>query len=98
MGRELNEDYLAYKMCQFLYNYDPYEFRDNYETIQDAHEEFKNNLYSYANTTDYLYNMKEIAKDLSGDDPQLVSLYQEALEVIKALEEHKKTFDKDIEL
>lgn len=98
-GKDINADYLAYRICQFFHNYDPYEFADNYNTIQEAHEDLKNSLYSYSNTNDYLYNMKEIANDLKDDnDSQIVSLYMDAKDIINYLEEYKKTFNKNMEL
>ena len=90
---------LSSKICDFMDDYDPYEFRDNYNSKEEAINDIENHLFDAFQTRQYIYSLNEISKDLKDDnDLQVLGLFERSKDILKDLRDYQKNFDKDIEL
>ncbi len=88
-------DELSTKVTDFFYDYDPYEFKDNYEDYNEGLEETQKVLSSKSQTRNLIFNLKEINDDLYGDEAKTIkeffdrssSLFEELKEYEKSLKE-----------
>lgn len=92
-------DELSTKVTDFFYDYDPYEFKDNYEDYNEGLEETKKVLSSKSETRNLIFNLKEINDDLYGDNDSIIKeFYDRSYSLINDLNEYQKTLKEDYEL
>lgn len=90
---------LSTKVTDFYYNYDPYEFKDNYENYNDGLEATQEVLSSKSETKKLISDLEQINDDLYGDnDPTIKEFYDRSYSLINDLNEYQKTLKEDYEL
>ena len=82
---------LSTKVTDFFYDYDPYEFKDQYEDyntqrIWSSKSEIKK----------LIFNLKEINDDLYGDDDSTIKeFYDRSSSLIEELKEYEKSLKEE---
>lgn len=90
---------LSTKVTDFYYDYDPYEFKDNYENYNDGLEATQEVLSSKSETKKLISDLEQINDDLYGDnDPTIKEFYDRSYSLINDLNEYQKTLKEDYEL
>lgn len=90
---------LSTKVTDFYYDYDPYEFKDNYENYNDGLEATQEVLSSKSETKKLISDLEQINDDLYGDnDPMIKEFYDRSYSLINDLNEYQKTLKEDYEL
>jgi len=90
---------LSTKVTDFYYDYDPYEFRDNYENYNEGLEATQEVLSSKSETKKLISDLEQINDDLYGDnDPIIKEFYDRSYSLINDLNEYQKTLKEDYEL
>ena len=90
---------LSTKVTDFYYDYDPYEFKDNYENYNDGLEATQEVLSSKSETKKLISDLEQINDDLYGDnDPTIKEFYDRSYSLINELKEYQKTLKEDYEL
>ena len=90
---------LSTKVTDFYYDYDPYEFKDNYENYNEGLEATQEVLSSKSETKKLISDLEQINDDLYGDnDPIIKEFYDRSYSLIYDLNEYKKTLKEDYEL
>ena len=90
---------LSTKVTDFFYDYDPYEFKDNYNCYNDGLEEVQRVLSSKSGVKELIFNLKEINDDLYGDDDKEIKLfYDRSTSLIEELKIYEKSLKEDYEL
>ena len=81
-------DELSTKETDFFYDYDPYEFKDNYEDYNEGLEETQKVLSSKSETRNLIFNLKEINDDLYGDEDKTIKeFFDRSSSLIEELKE-----------
>ena len=92
-------DELSTKVTDFFYDYDPYEFKDNYENYNEGLEATQEVLSSKSETKKLISDLEQINDDLYGDnDPTIKEFYDRSYSLIDDLKEYQKTLKEDYEL
>ena len=90
---------LSTKVTDFFYDYDPYEFKDNYENYNEGLEATQEVLSSKSETKKLISDLEQINDDLYGDnDPIIKEFYDRSYSLINDLNEYQKTLKEDYEL
>ena len=90
---------LSTKVTDFYYDYDPYEFKDNYENYNEGLESTQEVLSSKSETKKLISDLEQINDDLYGDnDPIIKEFYDRSYSLINDLNEYQKTLKEDYEL
>lgn len=90
---------LSTKVTDFYYDYDPYEFKDNYENYNEGLEATQEVLSSKSETKKLISDLEQINDDLYGDnDPTIKEFYDRSYSLINELREYQKTLKEDYEL
>ena len=90
---------LSTKVTDFYYDYDPYEFKDNYENYNEGLEATQEVLSSKSETKKLISDLEQINDDLYGDnDPIIKEFYDRSYSFINDLNEYQKTLKEDYEL
>ena len=90
---------LSTKVTDFYYDYDPYEFKDNYENYNEGLEATQEVLSSKSETKKLISDLEQINDDLYGDnDPIIKEFYDRSYRLINDLNEYQKTLKEDYEL
>lgn len=90
---------LSTKVTDFYYDYDPYEFKDNYENYNEGLEATQEVLSSKSETKKLISDLEQINDDLYGDnDPIIKEFYDRSYSLINDLNEYQKTIKEDYEL
>ena len=90
---------LSTKVTDFYYDYDPYEFKDNYEDYNEGLEATQEVLSSKSETKKLISDLEQINDDLYGDnDPIIKEFYDRSYSLINDLNEYQKTLKEDYEL
>ncbi len=90
---------LSTKVTDFYYDYDPYEFKDNYENYNEGLEATQEVLSSKSETKKLISDLELINDDLYGDnDPIIKEFYDRSYSLINDLNEYQKTLKEDYEL
>ena len=90
---------LSTKVTDFYYDYDPYEFKDNYENYNEGLEATQEVLSSKSETKKLISDLEQINDDLYGDnDPIIKEFYDRSYSLINDLDEYQKTLKEDYEL
>jgi len=90
---------LSTKVTDFYYDYDPYEFKDNYENYNEGLEATQEVLSSKSETKKLISDLEQINDDLYGDnDPIIKEFYDRSYSLINDLNEYQKTLKEDYEL
>lgn len=90
---------LSTKVTDFYYDYDPYEFKDNYENYNEGLEATQEVLSSKSETKKLISDLEQINDDLYGDnDPIIKEFYDRIYSLINDLNEYQKTLKEDYEL
>ena len=90
---------LSTKVTDFYYDYDPYEFKDNYENYNEGLEATQEVLSSKSETKKLISDLEQINDDLYGDnDPTIKEFYDRSYSLIDDLKEYQKTLKEDYEL
>lgn len=90
---------LSTKVTDFYYDYDPYEFKDNYENYNEGLEATQEVLSSKSETKKLISDLEQINDDLYGDnDPIIKDFYDRSYSLINDLNEYQKTLKEDYEL
>ena len=90
---------LSTKVTDFYYDYDPYEFKDNYENYNEGLEATQEVLSSKSETKKLISDLEQINDDLYGDnDPTIKEFYDRSYSLINDLNEYQKTLKEDYEL
>ena len=90
---------LSTKVTDFFYDYDPYEFKDNYEDYNEGLEATQEVLSSKSETKKLISDLEQINDDLYGDnDPIIKEFYDRSYSLINDLNEYQKTLKEDYEL
>lgn len=90
---------LSTKVTDFYYDYDPYEFKDNYENYNEDLEATQEVLSSKSETKKLISDLELINDDLYGDnDPIIKEFYDRSYSLINDLNEYQKTLKEDYEL
>lgn len=90
---------LSTKVTDFYYDYDPYEFKDNYENYNEGLEATQEVLSSKSETKKIISDLEQINDDLYGDnDPIIKEFYDRSYSLINDLNEYQKTLKEDYEL
>jgi hypothetical protein len=89
-------DELSTKVTDFFYDYDPYEFKDNYEDYNEGLEETQKVLSSKSETRNLIFNLKEINDDLCGDEAKTIKeLFDRSSSLIEELKEYEKSLKEE---
>lgn len=90
---------LSTKVTDFYYDYDPYEFKDNYENYNEGLEATQEVLSSKSETKKLISDLEQINDDLYGDnDPTIKEFYDRSYSLINELREYQKALKEDYEL
>ena len=90
---------LSTKVTDFYYDYDPYEFKDNYENYNEGLEATQEVLSSKSETKKLISDLEQINDDLYGDnEPIIKEFYDRSYSLINDLNEYQKTLKEDYEL
>lgn len=90
---------LSTKVTDFYYDYDPYEFKDNYENYNEGLEATQEVLSSKSETKKLISDLEQINDDLYGDnDPIIKEFYDRSYSLINDLNEYQKALKEDYEL
>ena len=90
---------LSTKVTDFYYDYDPYEFKDNFENYNEGLEATQEVLSSKSETKKLISDLEQINDDLYGDnDPIIKEFYDRSYSLINDLNEYQKTLKEDYEL
>lgn len=90
---------LSTKVTDFYYDYDPYEFKDNYENYNEGLEATQEVLSSKSETKKLISDLEQINDDLYGDnDPTIKEFYDRSYSLINDLNEYQKKLKEDYEL
>jgi hypothetical protein len=90
---------LSTKVTDFYYDYDPYEFKDNYENYNEGLEATQEVLSSKSETKKLISDLEQINDDLYGDnDPIIKEFYDRSYSLINDLNEYQKKLKEDYEL
>lgn len=90
---------LSTKVTDFYYDYDPYEFKDNYENYNEGLEATQEVLSSKSETKKLISDLEQINDDLYGDnDPTIKEFYDKSYSLINELREYQKILKEDYEL
>jgi len=90
---------LSTKVTDFFYDYDPYEFKDNYENYNEGLEATQEVLSSKSETKKLISDLEQINDDLYGDNnPTIKEFYDRSYSLINDLNEYQKTLKEDYEL
>ena len=65
-------DELSTEVTDFYYDYDPYEFKDNYNDYNEGLEATQQVLSSKSETKKLIFDLKEINDDLYGDEDKII--------------------------
>ena len=92
-------DELSTKVTDFFYDYDPYEFKDNYNDYNEGLEATQQVLSSKSETRKLIFDLKEINDDLYGDEDKTIKeFYDRSSILIDELKEYEKSLKEDYEL
>ena len=92
-------DELSTKVTDFFYDYDPYEFKDNYEDYNEGLEETQRVLSSKSETRNLIFNLKEINDDLYGDEDKTIKeFYDRSSKLLNELKLYEESLEDDYEL
>ena len=87
---------LSTKVTDFFYDYDPYEFKDQYEDYNKGLEDTQRILSSKSETKKLIFNLKEINDDLYGDDDSTIKeFYDRSSSLIEELREYEKSLKEE---
>ena len=87
---------LSTKVTDFFYDYDPYEFKDQYEDYNKGLEDTQRILSSKSETKNLIFNLKEINDDLYGDDDSTIKeFYDRSFSLIEELREYEKSLKEE---
>lgn len=90
---------LSTKVTDFYYDYDPYEFKDNYENYNEGLEATQEVLSSKSETKKLISDLEQINDDLYGDNDSIIKeFYDRSYSLINDLNEYQKTLKEDYEL
>lgn len=90
---------LSTKVTDFYYDYDPYEFKDNYENYNEGLEATQEVLSSKSETKKLISDLEQINDDLYGDnDPTIKEFYDRSYSLINDLNKYQKKLKEDYEL
>lgn len=90
---------LSTKVTDFYYDYDPYEFKDNYENYNEGLKTTQEVLSSKSETKKLISDLEQINDDLYGDnDPIIKEFYDRSYSLINDLNEYQKKLKEDYEL
>ena len=87
------------EITSFVYDWDPYEFKDIYQDYDMGLDDTRECL-SSKKTTEYLiYNIKNICNELEHDeDSELQKLYKRGTSILTTLNEYLNSLEDDIDL
>lgn len=92
-------DELSTKVTDFYYDYDPYEFKDNYNDYNEGLEATQKVLSSKSETKKLISDLEQINDDLYGDDDKTIKeFYDRSYELINDLNEYCKTLNEEYEI
>ena len=90
-------DELSTKVTDFFYDYDPYEFKDNYNDYNEGLEATQQVLSS--KTKKLIFDLKEINDDLYGDDDKTIKeFFDRSSKLIEELKTYEESLEDDYEL
>ena len=90
---------LSTKVTDFFYDYDPYEFKDNFDDYNEGLEEVQKVLSSKTETKNLIFNLKEINDDLFDDgDPTIKEFFDRSSKLIDELKDYEKSLQDDYEI
>ena len=90
---------LSTKVTDFYYDYDPYEFKDNYENYNEGLEATQEVLSSKSETKKLISDLEQINDDLYGDNDSIIKEFDDrSYRLINDLNEDQKTLKEDYEL
>ena len=92
-------DELSTEVTDFYYDYDPYEFKDNYNDYNEGLEATQQVLSSKSETKKLIFDLKEINDDLYGDDDKTIKeFYDRSSKLLDKLKAYEKSLEDDYEL
>lgn len=85
-------DSLVRKQIDFIYDYDSYNFRDCYESYEDAYFEMYNLFLTKKGTTNFIRSNKELIDSMeeSLDDNEIHELYERGIDLIEDIRKYQK--------
>ena len=90
---------LVDNITSFLYDWDPYEFKDIYQDYEMGLDDTREVLSSKKLTNDLISNIKNICKDIEDDmDESIRDIYTKGIKIVDSLNEYVSTLEDDIEL
>ena len=90
---------LSTKVTDFFYDYDPYEFKDNYQDYEMGLEDTQKVLSSKSETKKLISDLEQINLDLSNDEDKIIKeFYNRSSSLIKELRIYEKSLKEDFEL
>lgn len=90
---------LSTKVTDFYYDYDPYEFKDNYNDYNEGLEATQKVLSSKSETKKLISDLEQINDDLYGDEDKTIKeFYDRSCELINDLNEYCKTLNEEYEI
>ena len=92
-------DALVDNITSFIYDWDPYEFKDIYQDYEMGLEDTRECLSSKKTTADVIYNIENICTELEHDDDKNIQdLYKRGSSILSSLYEYYKNLEEDISL
>lgn len=90
---------LADDITSFIYDWDPYEFKDIYQDYEMGLDDTRECLLSKKTTADIIYNIENICTELEQDDDKNIQeLYKRGSSILNSLYEYHKNLEEDINL
>ncbi len=92
-------DELVDNITSFIYDWDPYEFKDIYQNYDMGLDDTRECLSSKKTTSDLIYNIKNICNELENDeDTEIKKLYNRGTSILTTLNDYLNSLEDDISL
>ena len=92
-------DELVDEITSFMYDWDPYEFKDIYQDYDMGLDDTREVLSSKKTTSDLIYNIKNICDELKNDeDTELQKLYKRGTSILNSLNKYVSSLEDDYSL
>lgn len=89
---------LAYNLTKYAKDFDPYEFRDCYNTDEECYNSMLRHLSSKSETKALINSISCMTNEMELENRNIDNLCSRGKQIVKDLEEYQKGFDKDFEL
>ena len=90
---------LVDQITSFIYDWDPYEFKDIYQDYEMGLDDTRECLSTKKGTSEVIYNIDNICNELKDDeDTEIQKLYKRGISILTNLNEYIDSLEDDISL